>query len=240
MIKSKLKITALLTGRGNNTLKDKNVLPVLGKPLLAYPCEAVKRSAYVTDFWVSSEDEKILKAAADSGFKLIQRPEELALPTAQHVDVIDHAVKTLADINEKPDLLVVLLANSVTVKTDWIDTCIEDILDNENVTASVTVYKELDHHPFRAKKVSRNGFLEPFFNFEGENISTNRQDLEPSFFLSHNFWVLNLDKIDRTTGFKPWSFMGDKVRYFEVEEAFDVHSLEDIARSEEWIKRELL
>ena len=29
-----MKIVALLTGRGNNTLKDKNVLPVLGKPLL--------------------------------------------------------------------------------------------------------------------------------------------------------------------------------------------------------------
>ena len=29
-----MKIAALLTGRGNNTLKDKNVLPVLGKPLL--------------------------------------------------------------------------------------------------------------------------------------------------------------------------------------------------------------
>lgn len=29
-----MKVVALLTGRGNNTLKDKNVLPVLGKPLL--------------------------------------------------------------------------------------------------------------------------------------------------------------------------------------------------------------
>jgi hypothetical protein len=27
-----MKIVSLLTGRGNNTLKDKHVLPVLGKP----------------------------------------------------------------------------------------------------------------------------------------------------------------------------------------------------------------
>ena len=29
-----MKTTALLTGRGNNTLKDKNVLDILGKPVL--------------------------------------------------------------------------------------------------------------------------------------------------------------------------------------------------------------
>ena len=35
-----MKTTALLTGRGNNTLKDKNVLDILGKPVLYYPAHA--------------------------------------------------------------------------------------------------------------------------------------------------------------------------------------------------------
>lgn len=56
-----MKIAALLTGRGNNTLKDKNVLPVLGKPLLYYPAMAAKTCNLITDFYVSSDDEKILK-----------------------------------------------------------------------------------------------------------------------------------------------------------------------------------
>ena len=55
-----MKIAALLTGRGNNTLKDKNVLPVLGKPLLYYPAIAAKTCNLITDFYVSSDDEKIL------------------------------------------------------------------------------------------------------------------------------------------------------------------------------------
>ena len=62
-----MKIAALLTGRGNNTLKDKNVLPVLGKPLLYYPAMAAKTCNLITDFYVSSDDEKILKAASDCG-----------------------------------------------------------------------------------------------------------------------------------------------------------------------------
>jgi CMP-N,N'-diacetyllegionaminic acid synthase len=38
-----MQIAALLTGRGNNTLKDKNILPVFGKPLLYYPCQAARK-----------------------------------------------------------------------------------------------------------------------------------------------------------------------------------------------------
>lgn len=235
-----LRITALLTGRGNNTLKDKNIMTVLNKPLLGYPCEAVKKSAYVQDFYVSSECDKILTTAENFGFCPIRRPEEFSLPTAQHEDVINHAVEYLKKKNVKPNILVVLLANSVTVKTEWIDACISHVLNDKNVTASVPVYKDLDHHPFRAKKVNDEGYLEPFFDFNGQEISTNRQDLPSSFFLSHNFWVLNLDAVRSGVGFKPWAFMGDKVKFYEVEEAFDVHCEEDIMRSEKWVKRELI
>ena len=56
-----MKVVALLTGRGNNTLKDKNVLPVLGKPLLYYPAMAAKACNLISDFYVSSDDDKIFK-----------------------------------------------------------------------------------------------------------------------------------------------------------------------------------
>ena len=31
-----MKVNVLLTGRGNNTLRDKNILDVLGKPVMYY------------------------------------------------------------------------------------------------------------------------------------------------------------------------------------------------------------
>ena len=102
-----MKIAALLTGRGNNTLKDKNVLPVLGKPLLYYPAMAAKTCNLITDFYVSSDDEKILKAASDCGYKKIVRPVELAAPTSQHVDAIRHALGVMKQDGVEPDILVV-------------------------------------------------------------------------------------------------------------------------------------
>lgn len=172
-----MKIAALLTGRGNNTLKDKNVLPVLGKPLLYYPAMAAKTCNLITDFYVSSDDEKILKAASDCGYKKIVRPVELAAPTSQHVDAIRHALGVMKQDGVEPDILVVLLANSGIVKTEWIEESITQLLKDEALSASVPVLLEMDNHPYRSKRLREDGCLDTWFDFRGKNISTNRQDL---------------------------------------------------------------
>ncbi len=170
-----MNIVALIAGRGNNTLEDKNILDVLGNPLMHYPCMAAKNSKFINRFYASSDDAKILACAEKDGFRLIRRPPELALPTSQHVDAIRHAVEFMRkEDGVDPDILVVLLANNATVKTEWIDESIRIIFEDKTVSAVCPAERDQDHHPFRAKTVDENGFLQPFFNFGGKNISTNR------------------------------------------------------------------
>ena len=235
-----MKIAALLTGRGNNTLKDKNVLPVLGKPLLYYPAMAAKTCNLITDFYVSSDDEKILKAASDCGYKKIVRPVELAAPTSQHVDAIRHALGVMKQDGVEPDILVVLLANSGIVKTEWIEESITQLLKDEALSASVPVLLEMDNHPYRSKRLREDGCLDTWFDFRGKNISTNRQDLPMNFVLCHNFWTLNLKNslYSSTEGQQPWTFMGSNIKPILVEESFDVHDEDDIRRTEKWLLEE--
>ena len=235
-----MKIAALLTGRGNNTLKDKNVLPVLGKPLLYYPAMAAKTCNLITDFYVSSDDEKILKAASDCGYKKIVRPVELAAPTSQHVDAIRHALGVMKQDGVEPDILVVLLANSGIVKTEWIEESITQLLKDEALSASVPVLLEMDNHPYRSKRLRKDGCLDTWFDFRGKNISTNRQDLPMNFVLCHNFWTLNLKNslYSSTEGQQPWTFMGSNIKPIVVEESFDVHDEDDIRRTEKWLLEE--
>jgi len=235
-----MKIIALLTGRGNNTLPDKNILPVHGKPLLYYPAVAAKSVKEISDFYVSSESEKILHAANKLGYKKIYRPAKYARPDSQHQDVINHALEVIRDDGINPDILVVVLANCATIKSSWIKDCITIFKNDPSITACVPVYKDMDHHPFRAKSVDANGFLSTFFDSNSKSISTNRQDLPKCYFLCHNFWILNYTSIKEGKGQPPWVFMGDKVAPYRISESYDVHTIEDISRSEQWLRKEEL
>ncbi len=235
-----MKIVALLTGRGNNTMKDKNVRMVLGKPLLYYPAMAAKTCPMITDFYVSSDDEKILKAAEDCGYKRIVRPAELALPTSQHVDAIIHALGVMKQDHVEPDILVVLLANSGIVKTEWITESINNLVKDPALSASCPVLLEMDHHPYRSKCLREDGCLGTWFDFAGKKISTNRQDLPMNFVLCHNFWTLNLKNslYSDEPGQQPWTFMGNNIKPIVVKESFDVHDEDDILRTEKWLEEE--
>lgn len=235
-----MKIVALLNGRGNNTLKDKNIREVCGKPLLTYPAQAAMQSTRIKDFYVSSDDEKIRSAAHKLGYKKINRPEKFGRPDSNQDDVILHALGKMKDHGVEPDMLVVLLANSVSVKVEWIDLCIDEILNDPTLSAVVPVVSDLDHHPYRAKRRGGDGLLEPFFDFGDREISGNRQEIGDCFFLCHNFWVLNVEKsIYSNEGQAPWKFMGNRIKPFEVNWSIDVHTEEDLSRSEKWIKENL-
>ncbi len=232
-----MKTVALLTGRGNNTLKDKNVLDILGHPVLYYPAHAARKAQTINAYFCSSDDTKILSAAESEGYTKIVRPDYLALPTSQHVDVIKHAVEFISKSEDIGDVLVVLLANNVTVKSEWIDSCVKMMQDDMSLTAVVPVYEDNDHHPLRGKRVE-NGRLHMYEKGVLGNISTNRQDLPKCYFLSHNFWVLNTKKMIESNyeGQQPWGFMGDNIGFYEIEESIDIHKEIDLYIAKEWIK----
>ena len=98
----------------------------------------------------------------------------------------------------------------------------------------------MDNHPYRSKCLREDGCLGTWFDFEGKNISTNRQDLPPNYVFCHNFWTLNLKNslYCKDKGQQPWTFMGNNVKPIVVKESFDVHDMDDIVRSEKWLRAE--
>jgi CMP-N-acetylneuraminic acid synthetase len=234
-----MKIAALLTGKGSNTLRDKNILPIRGVPLLCYPAFAARQSSKIDRFFVSSDSERILELSGRMGYTKIPRPGALSLPESRHVDVIEHALHQMLLVHDySPDILVVLLANNISIRTEWITESIAMIESDPSLSAVVPVYEDMDHHPYRAKRISTEGVVRSFIDLSSRNVSTNRQDLPPCYFLCHNFWTLNLSlSLKAPPGDQPWSFMGQRVAPIVVDESIDVHIERDLLLCEQWIER---
>ena len=234
----KLSISVLVTARGNNTLSRKHLIDINGKKLIEYPLDIMRKVKNIDNFYISSDDEEILEIGNAYGYNKIKRSEKTARPDAQHIECIIEALDVMREkFHDEPDILVVVLGNTVYFESEWVAKSIELMKTKPEISAVVPVYLEQDHHPYRAKKIGEDGYLEPYFNLNG--VSTNRQDLPNNYFLCHNFWTLNVEKSIKNDciGQPPWSFMGDKIYPIVLKEHIDVHSSNDIDLCEKWVKQ---
>jgi len=228
------KVAALMIGRGGSSLPDKNILPVLGVPLLLWAAAAARRSRYVSSFYVSSDDEKILAVAGRAGYQPIQRPIELASATAQSCDAVRHALD-LIEQSEPVDVLVVQHANVGTITEKQIDDCIELLLATPAASSVVPSHDKAEYHPMRAKRVMPDGTLQPFTGGDGK-VSANRQDLPKCLFFDHSFWVLRgRAAVFDAEGQGPWNCMGRTILPYETHGCLDVHDMEDYEKTGCWI-----
>jgi len=232
----KIKIAALVTARGGNTLKNKHLISVNGKPLVLYPLTIAKKCKSFDHYYISSNDKKILEIGKKEGYSVIKRPKEISLKTSIHVDAITHALDFMKNVdNYTPDFLVVLLGNTVYFDKKWIEESLKLLIANKKASAVVPVYSQNDHHPYRAKFIDKKGFLQTYFDFSKKKISTNRQDLPRNYFLCHNFWTLRVSKSIKENGQAPWKFMGNDILPLVLEGGPDVHEERDITLCKNWL-----
>jgi len=55
--------------------------------------------------------------------------------------------------------------------------------------------------------------------------------------LCHNFWVINTKEIYKNNGDNPWSFMGKKVKSYQINKSIDIHSREDLEIAKLFMKK---
>ena len=123
-------VVCIIPARGKSKrLPRKNIVDILGKPMLQWSVEACLKSSFLdhSNIFVSSEDEEIIQISEKIGVKTIKRPDHLAADHIWTQDVIKHAVESL---DFKPDIVVRVQANSPQVESHKIDECIQKLLEN--------------------------------------------------------------------------------------------------------------
>ncbi|GAB6155728.1 acylneuraminate cytidylyltransferase family protein [Desulfosporosinus burensis] len=167
---------AIIPARGGSKgLPRKNILPISGKPLIAYTIEAALRAKCITEVIVTTDDDEIAEVAKVYGASVpFLRPDYLASDKASAVDVYIHAVEWLNKIREENISKFMVLLPTAPLRTS------EDIenaynLFYQNKATTLIAVKEADVPPNWYMDIDSNLRLKPS-GFGGADNMANRQE----------------------------------------------------------------
>tara|TARA_B110001450_G_scaffold109495_1_gene103468 strand:- start:2524 stop:3270 length:747 start_codon:yes stop_codon:yes gene_type:complete len=209
---------AILVGRkGSKGLPGKNTMEICGRPISHYPMMAASNSKYVSDIFLSTDDQALKNEAEIFNVQVIDRPEELCTDTAKLDDALFHGYRAIIErLARTPDIVVVLMCNAPTVSSELIDSGIEALINDPEADSAVTVSKLNMYSPLRARKLDPNGYLEPFISFEKfadpSTLSSDRDSQGDVFFANMSHCVSRSRALDDIAdGLLPQRWMGKKI-----------------------------
>lgn len=100
---------------GSKGIKDKNIYPLLGKPLLYYTLDVIVSALLVdVDTVVSTDSKKICELASVYDWvNILERPEAIASDTSPMESVLIHSINEMQKIkNKKYDAVITLQPTS--------------------------------------------------------------------------------------------------------------------------------
>jgi len=157
-----MKIVSIIPARGaSKGIPKKNIKELAGKPLIAWTIEQAKKSKYISDVYVSTEDEEIAKIALKYNAEVIKRPDKLALDSTPTEDVVFDIIEYMkVNQNYIPETIVLLQPTSPFRTRDDIDNAIENFRNSK--CESLISVTEYDHSPYWSFKI-KGGFLKSIF-----------------------------------------------------------------------------
>jgi CMP-N-acetylneuraminic acid synthetase len=173
-------ILAIVPARGGSkSIPSKNLIPVGGKPLIAYSIEQARTSRLVTRAIVSTDDAEIADVARAHGGEVpFLRPAEYAQDMSPDIDVFRHALQWLVDHEGyRPELVVHLRPTGPVRRVELIDQAIALMLEHPEADALRSVSAPIQT-PYKMWRID-DGYLRPLLTVEGvtESYCAPRQSL---------------------------------------------------------------
>lgn len=180
----------ILARAGSKGLPDKCVLPLLGRPVIAYSIEHAKAAQRLEAVVLTSDSSPALEIGRQMDILTLTRPAELAGDTARVDDVARHATQWYeARVGASVDAVVILYGNIPVRAAGIIDKCIEHLAATgcDSVRTVAPIGK---HHPdwlhrlhgdrmeqYRPNSIHRRQGLEPLYCHDGAVVAVMRTSL---------------------------------------------------------------
>ena len=228
-----MNILGLIPARGGSrSIPGKNLVPLAGKPLLAYTCDAARRSKRLTRTILSTDNEEIVRVGKACGVEVpFRRPADLAGDETPMIEVVRHAVGWLADHERyRADLVALLQPTSPLRRAEHIDAAVERIIESSADTVVSVIEVPHQFNPVSLMRLE-DGRLVPFLD---QPMILLRQD-KPRAYARNGpaILVVRLEVLEKGT------LYGAIVRPLEMSPAdsIDIDGMDDLALAEFWLGR---
>lgn len=224
-----MKILGLIPARGGSKgIPNKNRKLLGGKPLLQYTAEAALNATNLDAVVFSSEDQSLRDLAKIYKLEVpFIRPIHLATDTAGSLDVVQHAIETLAKEGRTFDAVCLLQVTTPFRSAAVIDEAIKKF-ENEKADTLISVQKvPHQYNPHWVFEPSEGSLKIATGDAE---IIKRRQELPEAFIRDGAIYIT------KTETLLAGSFFGKKISYLET----DAQTFVNIDTLEDWVKAETI
>ena len=225
----KQKILSLIPARGGSKgIKNKNIISLAGKPLIAYSIEAAKSSKYIDSIVVTTDSEKIAEVSKQYGARVpFLRPKKLASDTSKTIDAVLHAIEILKSMDEDYSVLVLLQPTQPLRTADDIDRAIE--LYYEKGESGLVSISPVDDSPLLIRSIDEDGQL---INLLSQSSTCRRQEMPDYYKVNGCIYINKIEELDENT-----SFNDNKVPLvMSKEHSVDIDEISDLWMAEYYLQ----
>ena len=173
MINGKRVLAITLARGGSKGVYKKNISDLNGMPLLKYTTDEIKKSKYIDQYIVSTDDKDISDFCHNKAFvNTFDRDEASDIQSSAEA-----LLEVLKSVNEFDYVIEIMCTNPLKSVED-IDGVIEK-LDSTGADSVVSVARIWDHHPSRVKYIESDKLVD----FYPEIPESRRQDLTPAAYV---------------------------------------------------------
>ncbi len=179
----------ILARAGSKGLSQKNVLPVAGRPMIAWTIDTARSSHRLNALCLSTDLDAAAAIGRAKGLIVIDRPAELATDTATVDAAARHAVLEYERMFQAVTHVALLYANIPVRAPGIIDAAIDKLLEtNADSVRSLSPVEKF--HPdwmhrldgdrmiqYRSNSIYRRQDLEPLYAHDGAIVAVTRESL---------------------------------------------------------------
>lgn len=224
-----MKVLALIPARGGSkSIPRKNLLPINGKPMVAYSIEHALASKQINRVVVTTDDQEIAETARRHGAEVpFLRPAEFAGDHSPDYDFVRHALEWFRDHERyEPDLVVQLRPTTPVRDVRLLDVAI-DALAAAPEADSLRAVVRACFTPYKMWRMDADGYLSPLLEVPGLQEPYNQaRQLLPEVWQQDAF----IDVTRPRTVFEQGSITGRRILPFYLEqESIDIDYMSDLS-----------